>query len=52
MSQPGVFEKGSSVDVESSRDQIFDNSATKLAELLEAACVIKGEFVIVEAKES
>ena len=34
------------------RDQVFDNGATELAELLEAAGMIKGKLVVVEAEKS
>ena len=33
-------------------NQLLDNRAAKLAELLETAGVVKGEFVVVEAKEA
>ncbi len=37
---------------ESSRDQVLDHRAAELAELLEAAGVVVGEFVVVEADEA
>ena len=46
-----MCEKVSSVDANRLRDQILDNSAAKLAELFEAASVIKGEFVVIEPEE-
>ena len=46
-----MCEKGSSVEANRSRDQVFDNSAAKLTELFEAAGVKKGESVVIEPEE-
>jgi len=41
---------GSACKEQALRDKTFDDGAAKLAELLEAAGVIKGKFVIIEAE--
>ena len=41
-----------STEMERLRNQVFDNGATELAELLEAAGMIKGKLVVVEAEKS